>query len=110
MFTSARLFSVRDSRGSRVAGVHRRRTEPPDPPVPPSYVPDFVKNYEAGWKTSWMDDRMRFNGAVYWEDWDNIQFSYLGINGLTIIRNATSARVKGIEADVNWAVTPALSL
>lgn len=105
-----RLVYLTYSKGFRPGGVNRRRTEPPDPPVPPSYVPDFVKNYEVGWKTSWLDDRMRFNGAVYWEDWDNIQFSYLGINGLTIIRNATSARVKGIEADINWAVTPALSL
>jgi outer membrane receptor protein involved in Fe transport len=98
------------SKGFRPGGVNRRRTEPPDPPVPPSYVSDFIKNYELGWKTSWADDRLRFNGAVYWEDWDNIQFSYLGINGLTIIRNATSAQVKGIEGSINWAVTGAFSL
>src|SRR6185312_13415991 len=108
--TDGKLLYVTYSKGFRPGGVNRRRTEPPDPPVPPSYVPDFVKNYELGWKTSWLDDRMRVNGAVYYEDWDNIQFSYLGINGLTIVRNATSARVKGIEGEINWAVSGAFSM
>jgi iron complex outermembrane recepter protein len=108
--TDDKLIYATYSKGFRPGGVNRRTTMPPDLPVPPSYESDFIKNYELGWKTSWANNRLRLNGAVYYEDWDNIQFSYLGVNGLTIIRNATSARVKGIEAELNWVVTGGFSL
>jgi iron complex outermembrane recepter protein len=52
-----------------------------------------------------MDNRLSFNGAVFREDWDDFQFSYLGANGLTEIRNAAKARIDGIEAELQWAVT-----
>ena len=48
---------------------------------------------------------MVFNGAVFQEDWEDFQFSILGPNGLTEIRNANQARIRGIEADLSWAVT-----
>ena len=80
------------SKGFRPGGVNRRGTFPP-------YNSDFLKNYELGWKTSWINNRLRFNGALFWEDWDDFQFSYLGVNGLTNVTNAGGARIKGIEAD-----------
>ena len=53
---------------------------------------------------------MRINGAVFQEDWDDFQYSFLGTNGLTEIRNAGQARIKGIEADILWRVTDAFTL
>ena len=47
-----------------------------------------------------VDNRLRFNGAIYQEDWDDFQFSFLGDNGLTEIRNAGKARIQGIEIDL----------
>ena len=49
--------------------------------------------------------RLRFNGALFWEKWDNFQFSFLGENGLTNITNAGGAEIKGVEAELNWAAT-----
>ena len=46
---------------------------------------------------------MRFNGALFWEKWDNFQFSFLGENGLTNVSNAGGAEIKGVEAELNWA-------
>jgi len=91
------------SEGFRPGGVNRRGTFPP-------YKSDYLKNYEVGWKTTWGGNRLRFNGALFVEDWDDFQFSYLGENALTQVVNAGGARIKGIEADISWAATEQLLL
>jgi outer membrane receptor protein involved in Fe transport len=91
------------SEGFRPGGINRRGTLPP-------YTSDVLTNYELGWKTSWGENRFRWNGAVFREDWKDFQFSYLGQNGLTEIRNANQARVNGLETDLSWAASYNLSL
>jgi outer membrane receptor protein involved in Fe transport len=91
------------SEGFRPGGLNRRGTLPP-------YKADYLYNYEFGWKTTLLDSRVRFNGAIFFEDWKNFQFSFLGENSLTQIANAANAEVKGLEADVEWAATDALTL
>jgi outer membrane receptor protein involved in Fe transport len=81
------------SRGFRPGGINRRGTLPP-------YGADFINNYELGLKTSWLDNRLIFNAAIYQLGWDNIQLSFLGENGLTEIRNAGNARIRGAEFDI----------
>jgi outer membrane receptor protein involved in Fe transport len=93
------------STGFRPGGVNRNALITSDP-----YKPDYLTNYEIGWKTSWDDGRMRFNGAAYWEDWKNFQFSFLGPNSLTVIANAGQARILGVEADFNWIPIDGLTL
>ncbi len=83
------------SEGYRPGGINRRGSIPP-------YKSDYLTNYELGWKTSWADNRFIFNGAIFREDWKDFQFSYLGSNGLTEIRNAGKARINGIEIDLQW--------
>lgn len=91
------------SEGYRPGGINRRGTLPP-------YITEFLTNYEIGWKTSWLDNRLTFNGAAFHQIWDDFQFSVLGQNGLTEIRNANQARIQGLEMDVNWAATYNLRL
>ncbi len=91
------------SEGFRPGGINRKGTIPP-------YTSDFLTNFELGWKTSWADNRLTWNGAVFQENWKNFQFSYLGANGLTEIRNAAQAKIKGLETDVRWAATYNLSI
>lgn len=100
-FDDARMVYVTYSEGFRPGGVNRRGTFPP-------YDADYLKNYEVGWKTSWLDNRVRFNGALFMLDWDDFQFAFTGENGLTNITNAGGARIKGFEADVEWAATDQL--
>lgn len=88
------------SRGFRPGGINRRGTLPP-------YGADELDNYELGWKTTF--GAFRWNGAVYQEDWNGIQLSFLGANGLTEIRNAGIARIRGVEMDVGYR-TGGLSL
>lgn len=91
------------SEGYRPGGINRRATLPP-------YLSDYLTNYELGWKTSWADNRLVFNGAVFQEDWEDFQFSILGANGLTEIKNANQARIRGLELDFGWAATYNLKL
>ena len=95
------------SEGFRAGGVNRARVE-----GVLGYQPDWVYNYEIGWKTSWAGGRVRFNGAAYIVDWDDFQFSFLdfSVSPLTIIQNVGKARTKGIEWDLDWAATDNLTL
>jgi len=94
------------SEGFRAGGVNRARVEVP------KYEPDWVYNYEIGWKTTWAGGRLRFNGAAYLIDWDDFQYSFLDytVSPLTIIQNAGKAQTKGLEWDLNWAVTDDFTL
>ena len=91
------------SEGFRPGGINRRGTLPP-------YLSDYLTNYEFGWKTSWMDNRLTFNGAAFRQEWEDFQFSILGANGLTEIKNANQARINGLEMDLNFAATYNLQL
>jgi outer membrane receptor protein involved in Fe transport len=91
------------SEGFRPGGINRRGTIPP-------YKADFLTNYELGFKTTLAGNRVRINGALFQSDWDDFQYSFLGANGLTEIRNAGQARIRGFEADFVWAATDAFTL
>jgi outer membrane receptor protein involved in Fe transport len=91
------------SSGYRPGGANRYGSLPP-------YTSDTLYNYEVGWKTSWDNGELRWNGALFWENWNNFQFSFLGPSSLTQIANAGSATVRGLETDVTWAATPNLTV
>ncbi|HJW05168.1 MAG TPA: TonB-dependent receptor [Rhodanobacter sp.] len=91
------------SEGYRPGGLNRRGSLPP-------YKSDYLTNYEFGWKTTWFGNRLSFNGSVFQQDWKDFQFSILGANGLTEIKNANQARIRGLEAELNWAATYNLQL
>ena len=92
------------SKGFRPGGINRTTLS-----VGP-YNADFLKNYEIGWKTQWDGHRLRWNGAVFREDWNDFQFSFLGPSSVNVIVNAGQARIWGIESDLQWAATSALTL
>jgi outer membrane receptor protein involved in Fe transport len=90
------------SEGFRAGGVNRARV-----PGIPKYDPDFVTNYEFGWKMLLADGRVRFNGAAYIIDWDNFQFGFLDftVSNLTIVQNVGNSQTKGLEWDLTFAAT-----
>lgn len=91
--TDDKMVYATYSTGFRPGGINRRGTLPP-------YMADYLTNYEIGWKTAWLDGRLRWNAAVFLEKWDQFQFSFLGQNGLTNIKNAPQAEIKGVETDL----------
>ncbi len=95
-----KMVYVTWSEGFRAGGANRARIEGLE-----SYIPDFVTNYEFGWKMTLADGAVRFNGAVYLIDWDNFQFGFLDftLSNLTIVQNVGNSETKGVEWDLTWA-------
>ncbi len=96
--TPTKMFYLTRSEGFRPGGINRRGILPP-------YLSDYLTNFEAGWKTTWLDNHLSFNGSVFRQQWKDFQFSILGANGLTEIKNANQARINGAEFEVNWAAS-----
>jgi outer membrane receptor protein involved in Fe transport len=101
--TPTKMIYLTRSEGFRPGGINRAGGVPP-------YQADFLTNLELGWKTTWLDNRLSFNGAVFRETWNHFQFNVLGPNGLTIIENANSARITGLESQLNWQASYNLNL
>jgi outer membrane receptor protein involved in Fe transport len=103
-FDDAKLLYATYSEGFRPGGVNRNDGSP--------YDADYLKNYEIGWKTTWAAGRVRVNGAIFHEEWDDIQYGYLppGGVGLTVIRNVGAAEIDGVEFDLGWAPVDDLTI
>ena len=87
------MFYATWSRGFRPGGINRRVDVPP-------YDADFLTNYELGWKTTF--GPLRWNGAIFHEQWKAFQFAFLGANSFTEIHNARDARINGLETDMSY--------
>jgi len=69
--------------------------------------PEFVLNYEAGLKADLFDNRLRFNSAVFYSDYTDIQRTSFDPNSIgpsgvptTILRNAAEATIWGFESEL----------
>ena len=72
------------------------------------YIPDVLTNYEIGWKTTWMDGRVRFNGAVFTADWEDVQYTIYDFSlsrCCGTVYNLADASISGVEFDVTAALT-----
>jgi outer membrane receptor protein involved in Fe transport len=102
-----RMIYATYSEGFRAGGVNRASV-----PGIAKYEPDYVDNYELGWKTTWLDGQLRWNGSAYLLEWEDFQFSFLdfAVSPLTIIQNIGQARTIGAEFDLAYAATSDLTL
>ena len=91
------------SEGYRPGGVQRN-------PNAGVYLSDFLTNVEVGWKTQWADNRLQWNGALFTQDWDDIQVSFTGDNAITAVNNGPTAKVNGLEMDMLWLATEDLRI
>jgi outer membrane receptor protein involved in Fe transport len=81
--------------------------------LPQTYKSDNLTNYEFGWKTEFLNHRLQWNGALYQENWDNVQVAFFdpGETGnLTFGTNGQNFRVRGIETSVVALVAQGLTL
>jgi iron complex outermembrane receptor protein len=103
-----RLFYATVSEGFRPGGVNRASTSN----IPGTYDSDLITNYEFGWKTTLADGILRFNGSAFLMDWEDVQFTRFdpSESPLGLTQNAGQAQVLGLEADVSWLATDALTL
>jgi outer membrane receptor protein involved in Fe transport len=81
--------------------------------TPSAYAPDTLVNNEIGWKTQWFDRRLEFNGAVYQEDWKDVQvqiFQSCCYGNLSFVINGPNYRVRGLETEIVGRVTHELTV
>jgi outer membrane receptor protein involved in Fe transport len=79
---------------------------------PNEYFGDDVTNTEFGWKLLFRDSSVRFNGAIYSVDWDDIQqlITTSTVCGNNFTANVGSASSTGIELELEAAVSDNLTL
>lgn len=66
-----------------------------------AYNPESAWNYEVGVKSQFLDDRVRVNAAAFYTDFKDLQVEQLDDVALTlVVANAATARIKGVEAEV----------
>ena len=73
------------------------------------FLPEVVDNLELGFKSDLLDRRLRINGAIFRQDYQNIQAQIRDtVNGqvVSLIRNAAKAKPYGGEIEVIAQITP----
>jgi iron complex outermembrane recepter protein len=89
------LIYVFAARGYKPGGIN--------PPTPPGaeFQPETVTDYEAGWKASFFDRRIKTQIGVFYNDYSNFQQQILNLNsGRQGVTNVPTATIKGFEAQV----------
>ncbi len=101
--TPSKLLYVSYSKGFRSGGFNGRAS---GPTTLGPYEPETVDAYEAGLKADWLDRHLRTNIAVYHTKYNNkqeeiVQPSPPGSSSPqeTVVKNASSARINGIEIE-----------
>lgn len=69
------------------------------------YDEETLINYEFGWKTTLLDNRLRLNGAVFSIDYSDLQVNQLTPGGQNNIDNAGDATVRGLELEVTARIS-----
>jgi outer membrane receptor protein involved in Fe transport len=79
---------------------------------PKSFTSDSLTNNELGWKSQFFDRRVQWDGAVYQEDWNNVQVSFFdpGVLGnVGFNTNGPSYRIRGVETSLIAKLTQGLT-
>ena len=92
------------SEGYRPGGINRV----PNQNIDSVYQPDFLKSIEFGWKTMLLDGRMQFNGAVFFQSWNDIQLTNFdpSVSPIPLTDNVGKAESNGTELDLRYQVNP----
>lgn len=73
------------------------------------YDSEELINYEAGFKTTLLDRKIRFNGSAFYYDYTDLQvftFVVVGNQTFSVLSNASDAKVAGAELELQWLPTP----
>ncbi|MEQ8858892.1 MAG: TonB-dependent receptor [Pseudomonadales bacterium] len=69
------------------------------------YDEETLVSYEAGFKSTLADGRVRFNGSAFYYDYSDLQvfaFVIVGGVGFSTISNAADAEIYGAEFELQW--------
>lgn len=80
------------------------------------YDEETVTNYELGLKSDWLGGSLRVNLAAFYMDYEDKQeelqlpSATSGTGQVTLVTNASTAEIYGLELDAQWLPAPGLSL
>ena len=80
---------------------------------PGSYSSDKLPNNEIGWKTEFFDHRLQWNGAIYRENWNDVQVAFFDpgvVGNIFFNTNGQDFLVKGLETSLVARVMPGLTV
>ena len=91
------------SKGYRSGGFNGRVNSVEEARDP--FEPETVDNYELGIKSEWLDNRLRINANIFYMEYEDKQEELQlpdssGTGQKTIVTNASSATIQGLEFDV----------
>lgn len=69
-------------------------------PTQPAVNPEVVDAYEGGFKSRLFDNMLRFNASAFYYIFKDIQVRTVNPQGSTILLNAASAHLKGVDVDI----------
>jgi outer membrane receptor protein involved in Fe transport len=99
------------SKGFRPGGPNSPIPVPPCASAAPTqFGPDSVWSYELGEKLRFLDSRISVNGAIYYEDWTNVQQQVAPSCGFKFTANAGKAKVYGAELELAVVLMPGFLL
>ncbi|TQV81256.1 TonB-dependent receptor [Exilibacterium tricleocarpae] len=100
--------------GFKAGGVNNSATVIAQAPELVAYDPDTVTTYELGVKSDLLDNRLRVNAAVYYNDWEEQQLSTAVIsnqgNVVSAITNVGNTDIYGLDLDITWLPIEGLEL
>ena len=70
-----------------------------------TYRPEHVKDYEAGIKGRWFENRVQFNTDVFYYDYRDLQVGVTAPPFFPTTYNANKARLEGWETEGSWLIT-----
>jgi len=106
--TNNAMAYVRAAKGFRSGGYN---TFAGTPNLIATVNPETVIDYEGGIKSGWLNDRLRINASVFYYQYKNQQVqSTDGSTAGSRLSNAGESRIKGIELEIDGAVTAGLRL
>lgn len=74
-----------------------------------SYDPEYSWNYEGGFKSSWLDNRLIFNTSVFYIALSDQQVTQVLPTANAIIRNSGKSRSMGFESEITARLTDGLT-
>ena len=96
--TQRTTFYGTAARGFKAGGFN-----PASPPGTEAYDQEHSWNYEGGAKTSWLAERLVFNAAAFFIDWNDLQVNVPNpqVPAQFYIANAGNATSKGFEIELS---------
>jgi len=103
-FAENQLAYVTSGRGFRSGGFTGIKEQP--------FKPENLTSYEIGYKSTWLENRLTFNSAIFYEYDKDYQFFYVNLaaGGTQVISNLRRVELYGLESEINWRLRPGWEL